>query len=74
MPSIITVSDITGSTPFQVYLCPSGSTSCYFISNVTSSQLPYSFNVPIPLSNNTNFCLQVIDYDGCKITNCFTLT
>jgi len=49
MPTTITVSNITGSTPFDVYLCLSGGSPCYYITSVDSGDLPYDFTVPSPI-------------------------
>lgn len=70
MPTFITVNNITGSTPYQVYLCLSGGTECYFIDSINSTQLPYNFTVPTPVSNLSYYCLRIIDNDGCIITGC----
>jgi hypothetical protein len=74
MPTLITVNNITGSTPYEIYLCVSGGTPCYYIGQITSSQLPYQFNPPLPLDNLGYYCLRVEDNDGCIITECFNLT
>ena len=73
MPNSVTVSDITGNTPYEIYLCMPGNTSCYYIDYINSSQLPYTFNVPIPIQDMGSYCLKVIDSDGCSINNCFTI-
>jgi hypothetical protein len=74
MPSLVTVSNIVGTTPYEIYLSVSGSPAYYYIDSISSVQLPYNFTVPIPLQNNQSFCLRVVDNDGCIITNCFNVT
>lgn len=74
MPSLVTVDNIVGTSPFEIYLCLSGGSPCYYIDYVTSSELPYNFVVPIPIQNNLGFCLKVIDADNCTINNCFTIS
>jgi hypothetical protein len=74
MPSLVTVSNIVGTTPYEIYLSVSGSATYYYIDSISSVQLPYNFTVPIPLQNNLSFCLRVVDNDGCIITNCFNVT
>jgi hypothetical protein len=74
MPSLVTVSNIVGTTPYEIYLSVSGSDAYYYIDSISSVQLPYNFTVPIPLQNNQSFCLRVVDNDGCIITNCFNVT
>lgn len=73
MPSSVQVNNITGTTPFDVYLCMSGGTPCYYISQINTLDLPYTFDIPYPIQNFKYYCLRVIDYDGCEITNCFNV-
>lgn len=74
MPTSVTVSNITGSTPYELYLCLTGGTPCYYMGVITSAELPYSFNVPYPIQDLKGYCIRVVDNDGCEITNCFTVT
>lgn len=74
MPTLFTVNNITGSTPFEVYLCLTGGTTCYYVDMITDTQLPYSFNCPTPLENLGVYCIRVVDNDGCIITNCTNIT
>ena len=73
MPTTITVSDITGSTPFDVYICLSGGSPCYYITSVDSGDLPYDFTVPTPIDKYTYYCMRVVDSDGCIITGCTSI-
>ena len=76
MPTLITVNNITGSTPFEIYLCVSGGTPCYYIDQITESQIPYTFQVPVPLDNLGFYCVKLIDNDDYAATNgsTFSLT
>jgi hypothetical protein len=73
MPTTITVSDITGSTPFDVYICLSGGSPCYYITSVDGSSLPYDFTVPSPIEMFSYYCMKVVDADGCIITGCTSI-
>lgn len=73
MPTTITVSDITGSTPFDVYLCLSGGSPCYYVKSIDSGELPYDFQVPKPIQDFSYYCLKVVDSDGCIITGCTSI-
>ena len=68
MPTTITVSSITGATQFNIYLCMTGGTPCYFISSIDSGDLPYSFSVPTPIQELNGYDLRVTDSVGCIIT------
>ena len=73
MPTTITVSDITGSTPFDVYICLSGGSPCYYITSVDGGDLPYDFTVPYPIQEFSYYCMKVVDADGCIITGCTSI-
>ena len=74
MPVSVNVSNIVGASPYEIYLCISGTNSCYYIDYINSGQIPYVFTVPAPLQSNRGFCLRVVDSDGCEINNCFLVT
>jgi len=74
MPNSVTISNITGTTPYELYLCISGGGPCYYIDYIESSELPFNFTVPSPIQSYNGYCLRVIDNEGCIITNCFTIT
>lgn len=73
MPTTITVSNITGSTPFDIYLCITGGTPCYYIASINSGDLPYSFSVPTPIQELPGYDLRVTDSVGCIITGTTTI-
>jgi hypothetical protein len=49
MPIQITINAMTGSSPYDVYLCDSQIINCFYITTITS--LPYVFDVPPPLDS-----------------------
>ena len=71
MPTDITINDITGVTPFDIYLCDDPITTCFYVDTINS--LPYVFEVPSILSSQTNFTLKIVDNNGCIITQPLTL-
>ena len=73
MPTTITVNNITGSTPFDVYICLSGGSPCYYITSIASGSLPYNFTVPSPIENFSYYCMKVVDANGCIITGCTSI-
>jgi hypothetical protein len=73
MPTTITVNNITGSTPFDVYLCLSGGSPCYYVKSIGSGELPYNFSVPKPIQDFSYYCLKVVDVNGCIITGCTSI-
>lgn len=65
MPVNLDITAITGTSPFDIYLCDTGFTSCVYIDTITTGDLTYTFPVPSLLINNTNQVLKVVDDDGC---------
>lgn len=74
MPTSITISNVTGSSPYDIYLSPVDTSNLYYMTQIESMDLPYTFIVPKLLQNYNEYCLQIEDADGCIITNCFTIT
>jgi hypothetical protein len=64
----VTINDITGSTPYQVYICQTGNTGCFYISEINDGDLPYVFDIPAPYNNAESYLLKIIDNFGCIIS------
>lgn len=67
MPTIITINNITGSSPYYVYLCNSDQSTCIYISGITSGDLPFYFEPPPILSANDQYIVRVLDSNPCEI-------
>ena len=67
MPIDITINDISGQTPFDVYVCNTGQTYCVYSATIASGDLPYNFEVPIPFLNSESVNLRIIDDNDCQI-------
>lgn len=73
MPTDITINNISGSTPFDVYVCDTGYTSCIYVSTITSGELPYTFEIPPVYSSLTDFIVKVVDDNDCVVTDTVTV-
>ena len=71
MPTVITLNNVTGASPFDVYLCDNPITTCVYITTISS--LPYSFNVPGLLQTQDDFTIKVVDNNNCEITQILTI-
>ena len=71
MPTVITLNNVTGASPFDVYLCDNPVTTCVYISTISS--FPYSFNVPGLLQTQDDFTIKVVDNNNCEITQILTI-
>lgn len=65
MPIDITINNISGSSPYDIYLCDNPVTVCVYIDTITS--LPYEFEVPSIMSNENDFNLKIVDNNGCTV-------
>lgn len=73
MPTDITINNISGSTPFDVYVCDTGYTTCIYVSTINSVDLPYTFEIPPVYSTLTNFIVKVVDDNNCIVTDTVTV-
>lgn len=71
MPVSIVINDLSGSSPFNVYLCDNTSTTCVYIDRISSS--PYEFEVPTLFVKLPDVNLRIVDSSGCEITSNLTL-
>jgi len=62
----VTINGITGQSPYDVYICQSNGTGCFYIS--TTSVIPYVFDIPEPYNNSAAYMLKVIDSNNCIIS------
>jgi hypothetical protein len=73
MPTDITINNISGSTPFDVYVCDTGYTTCIYVSTIDSVDLPYTFEIPPVYSTLTDFIVKVVDDNNCIVTDTITV-
>ena len=66
----VTINSLTGTSPYDVYICQFDGTGCFYINTITSGELPYVFDVPSPYNTASAYCVKVIDNLGCVITGC----
>jgi len=65
MPTEITITSISGATPFDVYICDDPITTCVYVDTISS--VPYVFNLPSLLEGQTSYNLKVVDNNGCTV-------
>jgi len=63
----VTISSITGQSPYDIYICQSNGTGCFYIST-TSVVTPYVFDIPAPYNNSVAYMLKLIDSNNCIIS------
>ncbi len=67
MPTQIEITNLGGSSPFDVFTCDTGYTTCVYVSTITSSQLPYEFQLPFIQEGMNPIGLRVVDNTGCIV-------
>jgi hypothetical protein len=68
----VTISNITGQSPYDIYICQTGGTSCFYMTTIIST--PYSFDIPAPYNTSDAYMLKVIDGIGCITTGIESVT
>ena len=69
MPAQVTISSLTGASPYELYVCDTTLSSCTYV--VTFAYPPYVFNLPSPYDTE-DFCIKIVDNNGCWIVSCKT--
>ena len=60
------IQSITGSTPFEFYVCDIAETVCYYLGSVSSTSTSY-FTLPPIFTTAPIVRLKMIDANGCEI-------
>jgi hypothetical protein len=71
MPTVVTINDISGTTPFDIYICDNPISGCIYIDRINS--IPYQFEIPTIMVNFSEFTLKVVDSSGCETTTTLTI-
>jgi hypothetical protein len=67
MPTQITISTLSGASPFDVYTCDTGYTSCIYVKTITSGEVPYSFDLPFIQEGMASVGIKVVDNNNCIV-------
>jgi hypothetical protein len=59
----VTIDSITGQTPYDIYICQSDGTACFYVT--TTSTIPYVFDIPAPNDTSLSYMLKIKDGQGC---------
>ena len=59
----VTIDSITGQTPYDIYICQSDGTACFYVT--TTSTIPYVFDIPAPNDTSLSYMLKIKDAEGC---------
>jgi len=64
MPNIVQINNLSGASPFNIYVCDATITYCYMVQTISGSSV--SFTVPYPLESTTPIILKIIDANNCE--------
>lgn len=67
MTKQITITNLVGTSPYDIYICTSAFTSCNYYSTITVGEIPYTITVPFPFLSYTSYGILAIDSNGCEI-------
>jgi hypothetical protein len=73
MPTDVTISSISGSSPFDIYVCDTGMSNCIYVDTITSGDIPYVFETPSIFFNLNEFNVKIVDNLNCMIINNVTV-
>jgi hypothetical protein len=59
----VTIDNITGQTQYDIYICQSDGTACFYVT--TTSTIPYVFDIPAPNDTSLSYMLKIKDGQGC---------
>jgi hypothetical protein len=62
----VTINGITGQSPFDIYICQSDGTGCFYMTTISIT--PYVFDIPSPQDTSLSYMLKVIDNNNCVVT------
>jgi len=68
----VTINDISGQTPYDIYVCQVDGSGCFYISTISTT--PYSFIIPSPYDTGLAYMLKVIDSQNCIISGVTSIT
>ena len=64
----VTINSLTGTSPYDVYICDGIVSNCIYIATINLT--PFVFDVPAPLDSESSLCVKVVDVNNCIITEC----
>jgi hypothetical protein len=63
----IQINSISGTSPFDIYMCDIGLAQCVYLQTETSPTYPIIITYPPTLVGATSFIIKIIDANGCEL-------
>jgi len=65
MPKSVTINYISGTSPFDIYICNDPISTCVYIDTITTT--PYTFTIPSLLESLSSYNLKIVDDNNCQV-------
>jgi hypothetical protein len=62
----VTISSVIGQSPYDVYVCQTNGSACFYITTISST--PYIFDIPAPYDNSQAYLIKLVDSKDCIIS------
>jgi len=69
----ITINNIGGNDPYDIYVCDSNFSNCVLHGTINQVDLPYTFNAPPPYETGYTVYIKIIDSDNCIKTGIYNI-
>ena len=69
MTKLITITNLVGVEPYDIYLCDNLYGSCIYINTIMDVDVPYTFTVPAIFLPSSNVGVKAVDNHKCEIKN-----
>jgi hypothetical protein len=69
MTKLITITSLTGTEPYDIYLCNNSYGNCIYINTIMNSDVPYTFIVPSIFLPSSSVGVKAVDNHNCEIKN-----
>jgi hypothetical protein len=63
----ITISAITGTEQYHVYVCNTDVTTCVYMATFNDVDVPYTVTIPPPYDTSDSYSIKIVDYNNCEI-------
>lgn len=67
MPTNITLSSVSGSSPFHIYVCDTGFTTCIYVNTINPIDIPYQIQIPPLFTSLPSIVVNVKDSNNCSL-------
>ena len=67
----VTINSLTGTSPYNVYICDTTLISCVYLATINDGDLPFTIEVPAPYDTMIDFSVKIVDANNCEIIKTF---